>query len=211
MKNNLDTKKEIELSERSYKSICGIDEVGLGPWAGPLTFGAVIYSEKLKEIQLKDSKLLSPKKREDIFSCIKKNGMPWSIGAVSNDEIDSYGLTKAKQIAIIRTLDNLPVKPDYLLFDGVSFFRNSSQRPVQLNLPSEFIIKGDNRIKSIAAASIVAKVSRDKKMEEYHNEYPNYHFDKNKGYGTREHREALEKYGACPLHRKSYKPVQEYL
>jgi len=195
--------EENKLKKKGYKLICGIDEAGIGAWAGPLVLGAVILSSSFKKIQLQDSKLLSPKKREKLFKLIKTHAIAWSAGVASESEIDQFGLTYAKQIAFKRALKKLKKKPDFLLIDGVKFEK--------FYLPCKFIIHGDNKVKSIAAASIVAKVFRDKLMKKLHQKYPQYYFDKNKGYGTVEHRKALQKYGASVLHRKSYRPIKKIL
>jgi ribonuclease HII len=193
--------EEDKLKKKGYKLICGIDEAGIGAWAGPLVLGTVILPSSFKKIPLQDSKMLSSKKREKFFKLIKTQAIAWSVGIASELEIDRFGLTCAKQIAFERALKKLKKKPDFLLIDGVRFGK--------FCLPCKFIIHGDTKVKSIAAASIVAKVFRDKLMKRLHQKYPQYHFDKNKGYGTAEHREALKKYGASVLHRKSYRPIKE--
>jgi ribonuclease HII len=196
-------REENKLQKNGYKLICGIDEVGVGAWAGPLVLGAVILSPYFRRVRLRDSKLLTQKKREKIFKIIKKKAVAWSVGLSSEQEVDQFGLTRAKQISLERALKKLSAKADFLLIDGAKFGK--------LPLPCEFVIRGDNKIKSIAAASIVAKVFRDKMMRQLHGDYPQYHFDENKGYGTAEHIKALEKYGASVLHRKSYKPVKKLM
>lgn len=196
-------REENKLKKKGYKFICGIDEVGTGAWAGPLVLGAVVLSTYFKKIPLCDSKLLSPKKREKFFEVIRAKAIAWSVGLAAESEIDRFGLTAAKQLALKRALRNLKMKVDFLLIDGKGFGK--------VNLPCKFVIDGDRKSKSIAAASIVAKVFRDKLMEKLHQKYPEYHFNKNKGYGTAEHQKALKKYGVSALHRKSYEPIKKLL
>lgn len=197
---------ESKLKNRGYKNICGVDEVGLGPWAGPMAFGAVILPADLLGYPLKDSKLLTPKKRTNIFNELKDK-ITWNVAYVSSKEVDRLGLAKAKILAFKRVIVGLSQKPDIILIDGRYIF-NKESKP---KTPCEFIIDGDNKIKSISAASIFAKVSRDKIMSDYHHKYPQYNFKNNKGYGTREHQEALKRYGVCKIHRKSYKPIRKIL
>ena len=193
-------REENKLKKKGFKLICGIDEAGYGAWAGPLVIGAVILSPFFKKISLCDSKKLSPKKREIYFKMIKQKAVTWSTGRVSQKAIDKHGIIWAKKKALALALAKISQKPDFLLIDGPKFFTP--------NLPHKFVVSGDNKVKSIAAASIVAKVIRDKIMTELHKKYPKYHFDKNKGYGTANHQKALKKYGPCQIHRISYKPFK---
>ena len=180
-------------------AICGIDEAGRGPIAGPMVFAGCILSEKCKvksekwyEI-LTDSKKLTSKKREELFEIIKENSI-YHIVFKSNDEIDKKGLSKCIKESLIEIKTTL--KAQKYLFDGNSSFGVEG---------IETIIKGDEKIKEISAASILAKVSRDRFMIEISKKYPEYKFDKHKGYITKEHKELIEKYGFCDIHRKSYK------
>ena len=198
--------EEQNLKKQGYKHICGVDEVGLGPWAGPVAFGAVILPIELMDFPFQDSKLLTHKKRENIYEELKKS-IIWNVATVSNEELDKLGLATAKILAFKRVIMGLSVKPDIILIDGRYLFKKDSKP----RIPCKFIIDGDNKIKSISAASIFAKVYRDRIMIKLHKKYPKYCFDKNKGYGTKEHREALEKYGVCEIHRKSYKPIKKII
>ena len=197
---------EQKLKKKGYKNICGVDEVGLGPGAGPIAFGAVILPLELLDFPFKDSKLLSHKKRENIYNELK-NDITWNVAIVSSKELDKLGLSRAKILAFKRAILGLSQKPDIILIDGKYLFKNNPKPKI----PCEFIIDGDDKIKSISAASVFAKVYRDRIMINSHKKYPKYRFDKNKGYGTREHREALDKYGICEIHRKSYKPIEKII
>jgi ribonuclease HII len=197
---------EIKLKNKGFKAICGVDEVGLGPWAGPVAFGAVILPIELIDFPFQDSKLLTHKKRENIYEELK-DSITWNVAIVSSQELDELGLSRAKILAFKRVIMGLSVKPDIILIDGRYIFKKG-QKP---KIPCEFIIDGDNKIKSISAASIFAKVYRDRIMIKMHKKYPQYNFESNKGYGTREHQEALKKYGVCEMHRRSYRPIQKII
>lgn len=201
--NNLEKK----LFKNGYQYIAGIDEVGRGAWAGPLVAVAVITDikfplSKFKKLRIRDSKLLSERVRENIFHEISKKFI-WSAGLVTQKEIDDQGLTWANHQAVIRAIDSLPLMPDYLLLDKIFGFEHQ--------LPHELIVKGDQKIISISLASILAKVTRDRLMKKYHQQYPNYKFTKHKGYGTKLHLKSLKKHGICPLHRQSFQPIQQFL
>ncbi len=179
-------------------AICGIDEAGRGPIAGPMVFAGVIFKNNGIEKEewfkiLTDSKKLTPKKREELFEIIKENSI-YHIVFKSNDEIDEKGLSKCIKESLIEIKKTL--KADKYLFDGNSSFGIEG---------IETIIKGDEKIKEISAASILAKVSRDRFMIDISKKYPEYKFDKHKGYITKEHKKLIEKYGLCEIHRKSYK------
>ncbi|WP_084675106.1 ribonuclease HII [Hippea jasoniae] len=179
----------------------GVDEAGRGPWAGPVVAACVILNREIPHLdEIKDSKALSAAKREELYEIIKKNSL-YGIGLASNDEIDQFGIVKAVELAIKRAIENMPQKPTFLLIDG----RDRFDLPVKYNS----IVKGDSKVKSIAAASILAKVFRDRYMELMAEMYPQYGFDRHKGYGTKAHKEALLKYGPSPIHRKSFKPVRD--
>ncbi len=182
------------------KLVAGVDEAGRGPWAGPVVAACVILQRDIVQLdQIDDSKKLSELKRRELYEIIKKHSV-YGIGVATSKEIDTLGIVKATELAIKRAIDNMPQKPTFLLIDGRDRF--------ELPIKYKSIVKGDSKVKSIAAASILAKVWRDEYMRLMADMYPAYGFDKHKGYGTKEHRKALEKYGATPIHRKSYKPVR---
>lgn len=184
---------------KTGRTPAGVDEVGRGPLAGPVVAAAVILPEQCPIVGLNDSKRIKPQKREILFAEIKSAAISVGIGMVDAQEIDRINILQATLRAMEIAVVNLSPKPDYLLIDG--------DLSLSLQIPQEGIIKGDSKSFSIAAASIVAKVTRDRIMEEYHKIYPQYNFKKHKGYPTREHLEALEKYGPCPLHRRTFKGV----
>ena len=194
---------EIELYKR-YKLVAGVDEAGRGPLAGPLYVSAVILgSEALKDIVgINDSKKLSAKKREYFYEKIKEKALYWSIVDISPQEIDKKNILQATMDGMTKAVKNLMIQPDICLVDG-------NRVPKAIASFSQAIVKGDSKYASIAAASILAKVSRDRFMTELHYRYPEYNFIKNKGYGTKEHIEAIKKYGITSWHRKSYKPISE--
>lgn len=187
---------EIEAKSKGYKAVCGVDEAGRGPLAGPVCAAAVILPENTIIDGVNDSKKLSEKKREALFDVIKSSARSYCIAYATVEEIESMNILNATMLAMKRAVEGLDVKADYAMIDG--------NRLPDLKIDSEFIIKGDAKSMSIAAASILAKVSRDRFLCEYAKEYPEYQFDKHKGYGTKAHIEALKKYGPCPYHRMSF-------
>ncbi|MEE0962701.1 MAG: ribonuclease HII [Ruminococcus bromii] len=187
---------EIEAKSKGYKAVCGVDEAGRGPLAGPVCAAAVILPENTIIDGVNDSKKLSEKKREALFDVIKSSARSYCIAYATVEEIESMNILNATMLAMKRAVEGLDVKADYAMIDG--------NRLPDLKIDSEFIIKGDAKSMSIAAASILAKVSRDRLLREYAKEYPEYQFDKHKGYGTKAHIEALKKYGPCPYHRMSF-------
>ncbi len=190
---------ESSLWSQGLNSICGIDEVGRGCFAGPLVAGAVVFPANSKLIEgLADSKLLSPAKRKNLDLKIKNQALSWAIGEVPADVIDRRGIMQATQAAFYLAYKNLKKVCDFFLIDAfpLKFINSQKQKPV---------ISGDKISASIAAASIVAKVYRDELMEKLHLDYPDYGFDKHKGYGTLLHREMIKKFGLSPLHRKSFR------
>jgi len=191
---------EKKLINQGYQNIVGIDEVGRGAWAGPLVAVAtqILNFKFLISKQIRDSKTLSESQREKIYAELSEK-VVWSVGLVSHKEIDTIGITQANILVIKRAIENLNLKPDYLLIDKVSGFKSQ--------IPHQIIIKGDRKILSIALASILAKVTRDRMMVKFHQKYPEYNFHKHKGYGTALHQTCLSKYGPGCLHRLSYKPV----
>ena len=186
-----------------YDLICGIDEAGRGPLAGPVVAGAVILGEETYIPGLDDSKKLSEKKREELFELIYEQAQAVGVGIVEQSRIDEINILQATYEAMVQAVSELDLAPNYLLID--------SETIPQVDLPQAGIEKGDSKSVSIAAASIIAKVTRDRMLVEYDEQYPEYGFAQHKGYGTKTHREALEQFGPCEIHRKSYKIVQKHL
>lgn len=181
---------------KGYKAICGVDEAGRGPLAGPVCAAAVILPPDTIIDGVNDSKKLTEKKREALFDVIKETAVSYCIAYASVEEIESINILNATMLAMKRAVEGLDVKADYAMIDG--------NKMPQLDIDGETIVKGDAKSMSIACASILAKVSRDRLLYEYAKEYPQYQFDKHKGYGTGVHREAILKYGPCPYHRMSF-------
>lgn len=181
---------------KGYKAICGVDEAGRGPLAGPVCAAAVILPPDTVVDGVNDSKKLTEKKREALFDVIKETAVSYCIAYASVEEIESINILNATMLAMKRAVEGLDVKADYAMIDG--------NKMPPLDIDGETIVKGDAKSMSIACASILAKVSRDSLLYEYAKEYPQYHFDKHKGYGTAAHREAIIKYGPCPYHRMSF-------
>ena len=179
-----------------YQMICGIDEAGRGPWVGPVVAGAVILPKDCDILYINDSKKLSEKKREELYEIIKEKAVAWSVGIASEKRIDEINILQATYEAMREAISKLKIRPDLLLNDAVII--------PKVDLPQVKIIKGDAKSASIGAASIMAKVTRDHMLIEYDKQYPEFHFAKNKGYGTKEHIEALRKYGPTPIHRMSF-------
>jgi ribonuclease HII len=188
---------ENSLSQLGQVSIAGVDEVGRGPLAGPVVAAAVIFPQGVFIPGVTDSKKLTPQKRELLFPLIKAKALSIGLGLLSPKEIDRINILQASLKAMEEAISRLKVKPDLVLVDG--------NRPLTLSCRQECLIQGDSRSHAVGAASIVAKVVRDKLMESWHPRFPQYNFFKNKGYGTAEHLLALKKYGVCPLHRLSFK------
>lgn len=180
----------------SFSAICGIDEAGRGPLAGPVVAGAVILPSDCEILYLNDSKKLTEKRREALFLEIKEKAVAWNVGIVDAAEIDRINILQATYEAMRRAIAGLEVTPSLLLNDAVEI--------PDVQIPQVKIIKGDAKSVSIAAASILAKVTRDHLMIEYDRQYPNYGFARHKGYGTGAHIEAIRDYGPCPLHRKTF-------
>ena len=183
------------LSE-GFSPVCGIDEAGRGPLAAPVYAAAVILPQHFDLPDLDDSKKLSAKKREKLYDSICEQAIAWSVACASEAEIDEINILQATFLAMRRACEGLSVPAAYALIDG--------NRMPPLSIPGETIVKGDSLSASIAAASILAKVSRDRYMVEQDALYPQYGFARNKGYGTREHIAALREYGPCPIHRRSF-------
>ena len=192
-----DFEYELSAKEKGYKCICGVDEAGRGPLAGPVCAAAVILPENCEIEGLNDSKKLSEKKREMLFDVICEKAVSYSIAFGSIEEIEKFNILEATFIAMNRAIDGLDVTPDFALIDG-------NRVPKNIKIPCETVVKGDFKSASIAAASILAKVTRDRLMEEYDEKYPEYNFKKHKGYGTKEHTELILKYGVSEVHRPSF-------
>ena len=186
----------VQRSGKGYKAICGVDEAGRGPLAGPVCAAAVILPPNTIIDGVNDSKKLTEKKREALFDVIKESAVSYSIAYASVEEIESINILNATMLAMKRAVEGLDVKADYAMIDG--------NKMPPLDIDGETIVKGDAKSMSIACASILAKVSRDRLLYDYAKEYPQYQFDKHKGYGTAAHREAILEYGPCPYHRMSF-------
>lgn len=204
-----DTKLEEKLWLDGYDIVVGIDEVGRGPLAGPVAAGAVAFTKNCTVIDgVRDSKTLSEKQRNELYTQIKENVKGYGVGMVGEKEIDEIGIQmavlKAMTLALEELEDMISSKASYLLIDGTN---------VELigEYPTLKMSKGDQKHYSISAASILAKVDRDNLMIEYAKKFPHYGFESNMGYGTKQHMEALKEYGVCEIHRRSYKPIMNYI
>lgn len=193
---------EKEARSNGFQTIAGIDEAGRGPLAGPVVSAAVILPEQLPVSGISDSKKISPKKREMLYDDIYRHAVAVGVGIVDPVEIDRINILQASLTAMSISVQNLHPVPGFLLIDG--------QFTISSDFPQKAIIKGDSLSISIAAASIIAKVTRDRMMEEYAKEYPEFDFSKNKGYPTKAHKAAIRKHGVSPIHRLSFKGVKEY-
>lgn len=197
MENSMDWLEfEKKAIEKGYKAICGVDEAGRGPLAGPVCAAAVILPQNAIIEGVNDSKKLSEKKRNALYEIIKNTSLAYSVAFSSVEEIEDMNILNATMLAMKRAVEGLKVSADFAMIDG--------NRTPDLHIPCEYIIKGDAKSMSVACASILAKVTRDRLLYEYAKEYPQYSFDKHKGYGTKVHIEALKKYGSCKYHRQSF-------
>lgn len=187
---------EREVFAQGYQLVCGVDEAGRGPLAGPVCAAAVILPAGLEIPGLDDSKKLSDKRRRELFPIIQEQAVAYGIGFASHEEIDEINILQATYLAMERAIAQLQVKPEFALIDG--------NRAKDFGLPVKTVVKGDSLSASIAAASVLAKVSRDVLMEEAAQAYPGYGFEIHKGYGTKAHYEALRQQGASPIHRMSF-------
>ncbi|MBI3610553.1 MAG: ribonuclease HII [Nitrospirae bacterium] len=185
---------------RGFERIAGLDEAGRGPLAGPVVAAAVILPKSAVLPGLRDSKKLTALQREKFFEEIHRRALAIGVGIVGHETIDRINILKATILAMNRALENLTAPPDYLLIDALTL--------PNLRIPQKALIKGDDLSQTIAAASVVAKVTRDRLMAEYDRRYPQYHFRSHKGYGTAEHLRALERFGPCPIHRKTFRRVR---
>ena len=195
-------KYEKELIKKGITLIAGVDEVGRGPLVGPVVTACVILPLNYKLDGLTDSKKLTEKKRNEFFDIIQKDALGIGIGIVSEKKIDEVNIYQATKLAMQEAINNCKIKPEHILIDAMK---------LDIDIPTTSIIKGDLLSRSISAASIIAKVTRDKMMYELDKKYPMYNFKSNKGYPTKDHLEAIKKYGIIDEHRRSYGPVKDYL
>ncbi len=202
-------KEEKKMWKKGFKRVACLDEAGRGPLAGPVTAAAVIIRKlpisEFKILKIKDSKKLSAKQREIFYKLLKNppaGGLKiqWGIGIVSEKVIDKINILEATKLAMEKAIKKIKSKPDFLILDG--------NMRLKINIPQKSIVKADEKVFSCAAASILAKVTRDRIMQKYHKKYSKYGFDKHKGYPTKYHFKMLKKYGPCKIHRKSFRPVR---
>jgi len=193
---------------RGYRQIAGIDEAGRGPLAGPVVSAAVILPENFSGQGITDSKKLSEKKRRTLFAYIKKHAICVATGIASHHEIDQINILQASLLSMKRSVENLSQAPDFIIPD---FLLIDGKFTIEMNIDQSAIVKGDSKSISIAAASIIAKVTRDAIMKKLHKKYPLYNFIQHKGYPTKAHKEAILKYGPCPVHRQTFKGVKEVI
>ena len=193
---------ENELYKNGITLIGGVDEVGRGPLVGPVVCACVVLPVDYYNEEINDSKKISEKKREKLFDIIMKDALGVGIGMSSEKVIDEVNILEATKLAMKEAIDKCSIKPEHVLIDAVK---------LELDIPSTSIVKGDAKSQSIAAASIIAKVTRDRMMDELDKKHPEYLFKKNKGYGTKAHIEAIRKYGIIEEHRKTFAPCSEYV
>lgn len=194
---------ESKASHQGFKNIAGIDEAGRGPLAGPVVAAAVIFPFKVNIPGLNDSKKLSANKREELFPKIQEISVAFGLAVVDQKVIDKINILQAARLAMKQAVETLKITPGLLLIDG--------NQKIDSTLNQWAIVKGDSRSLSIAAASVLAKVTRDRIMDGYHKLYPQYEFNRHKGYGTRLHRNLIQEHGPCPIHRSTFKGVSEYI
>ena len=192
---------ETEARRCGYRHVAGLDEAGRGPLAGPVVAAAVILPRRCLLAGLNDSKQLTEAERERLYDDIRRRAAGVGVGLASEREIDAMNILEATRLAMGRAIQALPSMPDYLLLDAIEL--------PAVSLPQRAIIKGDALSVSIAAASVVAKVTRDRLMGDYHRQYPQYNFQAHKGYGTAEHLRLLAAHGPCAIHRRSFRPVSD--
>ena len=194
---------EAKAARQGFRNISGVDEAGRGPLAGPVVAAAVIFSPNIDIVDLDDSKKLTTKKREELFLEIKERATTYGVAVISHRIIDAINILQAARLAMKQAVDQLNPIPDLLLIDG--------NQKIESTLDQWTIVKGDSKSLSIAAASVLAKVTRDRIMEGYHKLYPQYEFNRHKGYGTKLHRTLIQEHGPCPIHRSKFKGVSEYI
>ena len=190
---------EQKAMQKGYCWVAGVDEAGRGPLAGPVVAAAVVLPGEADLKGLNDSKKLSPAQRDKFFLRIQETALGFAIGVVSHDVIDEINILQASLLAMKKAVQDLPQAADLLLVDGI--------HRVDMQVEQWPIVKGDSRSYSIAAASVLAKVTRDRMMQKYHNDYPEYEFDRHKGYPTAKHLERIREFGPCPIHRRTFKGV----
>lgn len=183
--------------------VAGVDEAGRGPLAGPVFAAAVILDPMRPIAGLADSKILSESKRDSLYILIKEAALSWSIAQASVEEIDQLNILQATLLAMQRAVQGLHIQPDEVLVDG--------NRLPKLSIPAQAIVKGDSKVQAISAASILAKVERDKLMVDYHQQYPDFAFHEHKGYGTKQHLAEIERFGFLDVHRRTFNPVKSML
>jgi len=204
----LSFKIEKGLFRQGFKIVAGVDEAGRGPWAGPIVAAILTASDgqlsgnKKFFKRIKDSKLLSDKKRRAIYNWLIENWNYYGVGVVEHFEIDEIGIGEANRLVVRRAINNLKIRPHYILSDYIA--------KLKFDLPYQIFKKGESVSPLIAAASIIAKVYRDDLMLSYHQQYPQYGFDRHKGYGTRLHSARLKKFGPCVIHRQSFSPIKDF-
>ena len=194
---------EAKAVAKGYGNIAGVDEAGRGPLAGPVVAAAVIFPARIDIVGLDDSKKLSPKKREDLFPKIQAEAVAYGVAIVNREVIDKINILQASLLAMKQAVEQLQTVPDLLLIDG--------NQKIDSTLDQWAVVKGDSKSLSIAAASVLAKVTRDRVMKDYHKLYPQYEFHRHKGYGTKLHRTLIEEHGPCPIHRNTFKGVSEFI
>ncbi len=192
----LTMEQEERIRAQGYSAVCGVDEAGRGPLAGPVVAAAVILAPGTQLLGVTDSKKISEKKREQLFDYVCENALAYGIGEASETEIDEINILNATFLAMRRAIEKMDVAADFALIDG--------NRIQGLTIPTECVVGGDAKVLSIAAASILAKVTRDRKMRELAEQYPQYGFEKHKGYGTKAHYAAIAQYGICSIHRRTF-------
>jgi len=191
----MDTFEKLAYCE-GYRYIAGVDEAGRGPLAGPVVAAAVIFPPAYQNSEINDSKTLTVNKRDELYNVISKDALAVGVGVAEADVIDRINILRASLQAMCEAVVDLSITPDYILIDGLY--------TIAIDMPQKALVKGDGLSVSIAAASIIAKVSRDRIMEMYHRQFPQYNFLQNKGYGTAEHRKILQEIGMCKIHRRSF-------
>ena len=198
-----DLSLESEIHRRGIQLVAGVDEAGRGPLAGPVVAAAVVLPPDAILQGLDDSKKLSPAKREELFPKIQTQAIAYGVAVVNPEVIDEINILQAALLAMKQAVEMFPSDPDLLLIDG--------NQKIDSSIEQWTIVKGDAKSFSISAASVLAKVTRDHIMEDYHHLYPQYEFARHKGYGTRLHRDLIAEHGPCPIHRSTFKGVAEYL
>ncbi len=194
---------EVQAKAEGYRAVAGVDEAGRGPLAGPVVAGAIILPERLDLGGLDDSKKLSEQQRNYFYEKLTGATANWAVGIVGVDLIDEINILQAARLAMKQAVEKLPQVPDLVLVDG--------NQEITIGMDQKILVGGDRRCLSIAAASVLAKVTRDRLMQDLHSHFPDYGFDRHKGYGTRLHRDRIAEIGPCLHHRKSFKGVKEHL